>query len=313
MTGSDEQAETLAAAGKIADALALLDRAGDGAALRTRALWTLTGRYLPRDLPAARALFARAAQAGDALSIEVHTCFLVSGAGGPPDWSAAMAVLASRTDPAAARMRDLLAAMALDAEGAPATAPRGEVIAARPHLLLFRALLTPAECDYLSDIAAPLLEPSMVLDPRTRQPVRDRVRTSDTAAFPYVSEDPVVGALNRRFAAATGTALAAGEPLQVLRYRPGQQFHPHSDALPGDPNPRVWTVLTWLNTEYEGGRTHFVTPDLRIRGGKGDAIAFRSTDDVLRPDASARHAGEVVTRGEKILASRWIRARALAG
>ncbi|WP_419816065.1 2OG-Fe(II) oxygenase [Glacieibacterium sp.] len=306
-----DEAGALAASGRIAEAVQRLRQSGDGGALLALAIWTLTGRHVTRDLPAARELFHQAAQAGDATAIGVHTCLLANGAGGRPDWPAALAHLAIRTDAAAARMRQVLAAMALRDDGSPSVPPVPEPICARPTVLLFRSLLSPLECDYLREIATPLLEPSVVIDSRTGRSIRDPVRTSDTAAFPFVSEDPVVHALNRRFAAATRTQVDQGEPLQVLRYDPGQQFHPHTDALAGDANPRVWTVLTWLNTQYEGGRTHFITPDLRIRGGQGDAIAFRSADASGRADPASRHAGEPVTRGTKFLASRWIRARRL--
>lgn len=305
-----DRAEALAVAGRIADAVALLAADASGSALLTLAVWKLSGRYVCRDLPTARGLIARAAAAGETTAIAVHTCFLANGAGGRSDWPGALASLAARTDPAARRQHDLLDSMTLTADGHPTSVHIGEAICATPQILLFRSLLSPAECDYLIQTATPLLEPSMVIDPRSGRAIRDPVRTSDAAAFPFVSEDPVVHALNRRFAAVTGTRADAGEPLQVLRYQIGQRFHPHSDAL-RDANPRIWTVLTWLNTDYDGGGTHFLTPDLSIRGGCGDAVAFRSADDAGRPDPSARHAGKPVTRGVKLLASRWIRAQPL--
>ena len=60
--------------------------------------------------------------------------------------------------------------------------------------------------------------------------VQNPVRTSDAMVFPWIAESPAVHALNRRIAAATGTIPAQGEPLQVLRYRRGQQYRPHLDC-----------------------------------------------------------------------------------
>ena len=48
----------------------------------------------------------------------------------------------------------------------------------------------------------------------------------------WLIEDPVIHALNRRLAAVSGTAWDQGEPLQILRYSPGQQYRNHFDFFP---------------------------------------------------------------------------------
>jgi prolyl 4-hydroxylase len=138
---------------------------------------------------------------------------------------------------------------------------------------------------------------------------RDPIRTSDGSTMHWLIEDPATHALNRRLAAASGTAYDRGEPLQILRYRPGQQYRNHLDFVPGAENQRILTALVYLNTAYEGGETAFVKTDLKVKGRKGDAIVFRSTRPDGRPDPMSEHAGLPVTRGEKYLASRWIRER----
>jgi prolyl 4-hydroxylase len=127
--------------------------------------------------------------------------------------------------------------------------------------------------------------------------------------FPWVSEDLVIHALNRRIAITSGTDVFAGEPLQVLRYSPGQQYRPHLDALPTGDNQRILTMLVYLNEDYEGGETHFTRTGLRFAGSAGDALLFRNATSDGLPDEMAQHAGLPVVRGEKYLASRWIRQR----
>jgi prolyl 4-hydroxylase len=100
-----------------------------------------------------------------------------------------------------------------------------------------------------------------------------------------------------------------GEPLQVLRYVPGQEYRSHLDALPASQNQRVLTMLVCLNDGYEGGETSFVRTGLKWKGRKGDALLFRNAGEDERPDPSSQHAGLPVTRGTKIIASRWIRAK----
>lgn len=116
------------------------------------------------------------------------------------------------------RQLDLVEAMDL------AAAPAGEVLSESPRLVLFRGLFTEAECRYLAEAAAPMLEPAVVVDPKTGRQRPDPVRVCDGVGFTLPLENPAVHALNRRIAAASGTDVAQGEPLQVLRYRPGGEY-----------------------------------------------------------------------------------------
>ena len=155
-----------------------------------------------------------------------------------------------------------------------------------------------------------MLQPAVVVDPVSGRQRPDPVRVCDGAGFPWPLENPAIHALNRRLAAASGSAPEQGEPLQVLRYRPGGEYKPHFDAIPGFANPRTMTFLVWLNQDYEGGETFFPTPGLRLKGRAGDAILFRNTGVDGRRDPAAGHAGLPVTAGEKLIASRWIREKA---
>jgi prolyl 4-hydroxylase len=144
---------------------------------------------------------------------------------------------------------------------------------------------------------------------RERQLVRDTIRTSDGAAFHWLIEDPVVHAINRRVAAASGTTYEQGEPLQVLRYEPGQEYRPHFDYVKGAENRRLWTALIYLNEDYEGGSTAFVRTGIEVRGRTGDVLLFRNALPDDSQDLLAEHAGMPVTAGKKYLATRWIRER----
>jgi prolyl 4-hydroxylase len=148
-----------------------------------------------------------------------------------------------------------------------------------------------------------------VVDNRTGRQIQNPVRTSDGAGFPWPLENPAVHALNRRIAAISGTAVDQGEPLQVLRYRPGQEYKSHVDAIPGFDNQRFLTMLVYLNDNYKGGETRFVKTGLSVKGRKGDALLFRNTTPDGRSDPMAEHAGLPVKGGVKLLASRWIRQR----
>ena len=312
-----DQADTLVAAGRVGEAHRLLTgpaAASDADALIRLAGWRLAGQLVRRDLAAARDLFGRAGALGHAGAAAIHAAFLASGTGGPADWPAALAVLHRHAagNPAFRDELALIELMSLSPEGAPAAVPRAEPLSDRPRASRVQALLSPAECDFLAARAGPMLAPSVVIDPQTGRHFQNPVRTSDGMAFPYVEESPAIHALNRRIAAVTGTDVAQGEPLQVLRYRPGQQYRPHSDAVAGEANQRILTVLIYLNRDYEGGETRFVQTGLTYRGEPGDALAFWNVDEAGRPDPLAQHAGLPVTAGVKLLSTRWIRARPFA-
>ena len=279
-------------------------------ALFARAAAALAGSGGRRDTGAARELFRQAAAAGRRDAAVIVTNLLASGVGGPRDWHGALALL-ERLAPSGRRSQrelETVRSMALTPEGDPVAPPKGERICDAPEIVRFRGFMSAAECRYLIDAAEPMLEPSVVVDTATGRQVRDPVRTSDGMGFTWPLETLAVHAFNRRIAAATATVPEQGEPLQVLRYRPGDQYRTHFDAIPGFGNQRVLTMLVWLNGDFEGGETHFPTPDLKLRFPAGDAILFRNVDADGRRDPSSGHAGLPVTHGEKLIASRWIRA-----
>jgi prolyl 4-hydroxylase len=266
-----------------------------------------------RDIAAAQALYGRALELGVDAAADPYLALLASGPGGAPrDWAGALAVLAGRDrDPMARRQLALLEAMDLTEAGDPRQVRPASPLRSAPPIAAVRQFLTPDECRYLIELAEPRLQASQVVDPASGRLIHDPVRTARAAAFPLVAEDPVLHAINRRIAAATGTAWEQGEPAQVLCYRPGEEYKLHSDALPPGPNQRAITVLVALNEDYEGGETRFPTLDLAWRGHAGEALMFRNVDSAGAIDPAARHAGCAVRRGTKFLLSRWIRERAL--
>jgi prolyl 4-hydroxylase len=125
-------------------------------------------------------------------------------------------------------------------------------------------------------------------------------------SFPWIDESPAIHAINQRLATVSDTPVANGEPLQILRYSPGQEYRAHHDALPHTDNQRILTMLVYLNDGFEGGETKFLKTGLSVKGDIGDALLFRNADKQGRPDPNALHAGLPVRAGQKLIASRWI-------
>jgi prolyl 4-hydroxylase len=255
-----------------------------------------------------RELFARASEAGHRDSTNFVTNLLANGVAGPRDWPGAIQRLRgeARADPGRREALALVEKMKLDGDGNPQSAPPGETLSDSPAVRLFPGLFTAGECEYLLKLAEPLFAPSTVFD-SNRRLVRDPIRTSDGGTIHWLIEDPAVHALNRRLGAATGSSAEQGEAIQILRYRPGQQYHPHLDFVRVSGNDRVLTALVYLNHDYVGGETFFVKTGLKVKGRKGDVLVFRNAAPGGGPDPMTEHAGLPVTSGTKYIASRWIR------
>lgn len=275
-----------------------------------QAVAALRGDGRPSDPAAARDLFRAAGEAGRIDAAAIYVNFLASGVGGPRDWPAALTLLRglARWEPRCGRELALIERMAIDDAGDPLAVPAADMLSERPWVARVPGLFDATECAYLSKAAEPMLEPAVV-EARAGRHSRHPGRTGDGVGFTWPLENPAIHALNRRIAAASGTDVANGEPLQVLRYRPGEEYRPHFDAIPGFANQRVLTCLVWLNADYEGGETMFLATCLKAKGRRGDALLFRNTGPDGRRDEASVHAGLPVTRGEKWIASRWIRAR----
>jgi prolyl 4-hydroxylase len=306
---------SLARSGRIAEGMAILHEladAGEPEALFTLAETVWVGGPVAQDHARGRELFRRASEAGHALAAKAFTNLLASGIAGARDWPAALARLAdeANSDPQRARILSLVERMEIDEAGDPLRIPTDDRLSEIPFVSLFRDAFTTEECAFLIEIAEPAYRPSLVGDGMGNE-IRKQVRTSDGSTIHWLIEDPATHALNRRLAALSGTDADQGEALQVLRYRPGQQYHPHVDWDGGD-NGRIMTALAYLNGDYEGGETLFVKTGLKVKGRKGDVLIFRSETEDGRCDLLSEHAGLPVTEGVKYLGSRWIHQRRYA-
>jgi prolyl 4-hydroxylase len=129
--------------------------------------------------------------------------------------------------------------------------------------------------------------------------------------------DHVVEALERCITKVAGVPELNGEFLQILRYRPGEEFRPHVDYFNergggahrslADGGQRAQTVLMYLNDAYSGGSTCFPGLQLEIKGRRGDMLQFHNLDADGQGHKDSLHAGMPVTAGEKWLLSQWIR------
>lgn len=283
----------------------------DPEAFALRALWRVEGKIVPRDLTGARADLSHAEQGGHMGAARMVAGLMAAGVGGPRDWPGALAALDRWTarDPMAAHQADLIARMAIDAGGEPTLLPEPQTLSTALSVRSFPALLTSEECDLLVEMADRRMRPAVIFHEGRNRFIPDPIRDSDAAGFPILSEWPFVHAINRRLARASDTQVEQGEPLQILRYREGQQYRAHLDALPGLANQRIFTFLVYLGDDHAGGETRFPRLGLDVVPGRGDGLLFANSLPDGRPDPMSQHIGMPVLSGVKRVASRWIRQR----
>lgn len=179
------------------------------------------------------------------------------------------------------------------------------------EIFVRRSFLSEKDCAYLIDLIDSDAQRSRLLGPDNPDM---NFRTSYTHDF--CEKNHVVKKVNARISAVTGLPPSHGEPLQGQRYYAGQEFKPHYDALWGEhlENPllgaggqRTWTIMIYLNTPAEGGKTFFPTAGVRIKPRTGSFLAWNGLDDAGNVNALSYHQGEPVHQGEKYILTKWFR------
>jgi prolyl 4-hydroxylase len=185
-----------------------------------------------------------------------------------------------------------------------------------PAVTVLAGLLTAQECDALMDAARPRLSASLTVDTQTGGEEKHPDRTSQGMFFSR-GENALVARVEARIATLLGWPLENGEGLQILRYPPGAQYRPHYDYFdPGEPGTpallarggqRVATLIMYLFEPEGGGATVFPDISLSVAPKRGNAVFFSYAQP--HPSSLSLHGGEPVTRGEKWIATKWLRER----
>jgi prolyl 4-hydroxylase len=187
-----------------------------------------------------------------------------------------------------------------------------------PQIATMTGLLPPAACRWLIDRGAGRLTRAQVYS-SDGSAGEAGDRSNSSFDFSPNELDLIIVLLQLRIANSLHLAASRLEALQLLHYAPGEMFAPHCDFLaPASPHlaeelqragQRVATVLVYLNADYDGGETDFPQLVIRHRGQTGDALMFANVDAAVRPDPRTLHAGLPPAKGEKWLATQWIRER----
>ncbi|RZI62613.1 MAG: 2-oxoglutarate-dependent dioxygenase [Rubrivivax sp.] len=190
--------------------------------------------------------------------------------------------------------------------------------AERPMLAVLNGVFSADECEEVIALARGRLRPSTLVDPRTGRDIVSGLRSS-LGMFFRPAETPLIARLDRRIAEIMNLPVSHGEGLQILHYPEGAGSAPHYDFLvPSNPanqasiarsGQRVSTLVTYLNDVPAGGETVFPAASWAVSPQRGNAVYFEYANSHGELDHASLHASSAVTRGEKWVATKWMRER----
>lgn len=141
-------------------------------------------------------------------------------------------------------------------------------------------------------------------------------RVSQTAVLSRLTSS-VVDDLDAKICRTLGISAAYSEGMQAQRYDVGGHFRPHFDSFGAGSDVhrsacsvrgnRTWTFMVYLNDDFEGGATRFTEIDVAVRPKTGMALFWNNLAPDGTPDPLTRHCGEDVTRGHKVIITKWFR------
>ncbi|MBS0581867.1 MAG: 2OG-Fe(II) oxygenase [Proteobacteria bacterium] len=188
----------------------------------------------------------------------------------------------------------------------------------RPAIAFVDNLLDADECDELVRLSAHQLVRSTIVDRSHGGAGVSAGRTSEGMYFP-LNADAFIARLDRRIAALMNAPVENGEGLQILHYRTGGEYAPHYDYFPPEDagsrthlaqgGQRVASLVIYLNDVEDGGATVFPKLGLTLGPKKGAAVYFEYCNSLGQVDPQTLHGGLPVLRGEKWIATKWMRQR----
>ncbi len=189
----------------------------------------------------------------------------------------------------------------------------------KPVVVFLDDILSHEECDELIRRSRDQLKRSTTVDPTDGKDAVIEARNSEGTFFP-LGCDSFIAKIDTRVSAVMNLPVENGEGLQILHYGIGGQYTPHYDYFaPTDPGSaphianggqRVSSLVMYLNDVEEGGATVF--PELKVTVGpkKGGGVYFEYCNSLDQLDPLSLHGGMPVLKGEKWIATKWMRQRA---
>ncbi len=179
--------------------------------------------------------------------------------------------------------------------------------------------LTAEQCQTLIDEATLSMAPSRIGDKNNTTKIDVSVRSSRTSYLSSESDHRVVQEVHGMLHAMYGHPELNSDPMQVHRYGPNEHFAAHHDyhnpetqqARIEAEGQRTWTLIVYLNDDFEGGETYFPLLDIKVKPKRGMLVAWNNLTVTGEVNPYTEHESLPVVIGEKNLLSKWFRNKLL--
>ncbi|KAK8706602.1 hypothetical protein V6N13_050159 [Hibiscus sabdariffa] len=203
-----------------------------------------------------------------------------------------------------------------------------QVLSWKPRAYYFPNFATAEQCQHIIEMAKVNLKPSTLALRKGETEESTKGTRTSSGTFISSSEDKTgtLDLIEKKIAKATSIPQNHGEAFNVLRYEIGQKYDSHYDAFnPSEYGPqssqRVASFLLYLSDVEEGGETMFPFENgmsiegydyrqcvgLKIKPRRGDGLLFYSLFLNGTIDPTSLHGSCPVIKGEKWVATKWIR------
>ncbi|MBY0098519.1 2OG-Fe(II) oxygenase [Mesobacillus maritimus] len=175
-----------------------------------------------------------------------------------------------------------------------------------PLIVVLGNVLSNEECDELIQLSKDRLERSKIGSVREIDDLR-----SSSSMFFQEGENEVVARIEKRVSQIMNIPVEHGEGLQILNYQIGQEYKAHFDFFKSTSqaatNPRISTLVMYLNDVEYGGETYFPKLGLSVSPQKGMAVYFEYFYNDQTLNELTLHGGAPVIIGDKWAATQWMR------
>ena len=187
-----------------------------------------------------------------------------------------------------------------------------ELVIKSDWLYVFDNVLTPEECKEIMDMAEDTMEKS-----RTVGEIIEGYRTSSNTFLDKNLETGIIQKTNLITQVLTELPLENQESICVVKYLKGEEYKQHYDYLIDDDSEegkselarggdRLYTVMFYLNDDFEEGGTLFVEPNIEVRPKTGRCVIWKNYLEG-KPNTLSQHAGLPIKEGIKYIGVKWVR------
>lgn len=188
------------------------------------------------------------------------------------------------------------------------------------EISLLTSMISEDECKKIIELSLKDMITGTVSDNETGENRLDESRVCQMS-WPDVNSNPVFDKISSRVSMVTGVNPLFFERIQVIRYLPGGEYKAHFDSFPEhhktiqDGGNRQLTCILYLNTlnNGDGGETYFPEIGLDVTPIAGCAVLFKNLDAQWKRLPDSLHGGRPLLKGEKWIATTWIRERFFSG